>query len=38
MYTDMTRWTYSCINIRMVLGPVGRIWRLLLVRPYQVNN
>ena len=31
----MTRWTYSRINIRTVLG---RIRSLLLVRPYQVNN
>jgi len=33
--TEMSRWTYSWINIRMVLG---RIRSLLLVRPYQVNN
>jgi len=35
MYTEMTRWTYSWINIRTVLG---RIQSLLLVRPYQANN
>jgi len=35
MTTEMTRWTYSWINIPMVLG---RIRSLLLVRPYQVNN
>ena len=35
MNTEMTRWTYLWINIRMVLG---RIRSLLLVRPYQVNN
>jgi len=35
MTTEMTRWTYSWINIRMVLG---RIRSLFLVRPYQINN
>jgi len=35
MNTEMTRWTYLWINIRMVLG---RIRSLLPVRSYQVNK